>query len=278
MNDRLADYVDVAERIAEFRAKYPNGSLRPAALERPFWVEDVPGIGPRLVYVAAAYRGPEDTNPGVGSAWEPLPGRTPYTRDSELMVAETSAWGRAIVATLAADTHRGIASRDEVRARQSSPKPTPKVAQGEPVEIDLTTAEGRAKLAEIAAAGGAVEVPVPRQSVEDEQAESAAYFADRAAGARAQIKTYHEKRMTNPDGPPSEKQLAMLRGKLTGVGLVTNELATGYLSDLLGREITGASDLTKRECSTAIDALMNDGQGKTTRSNGPAADDPWATS
>ena len=46
-----------------------------------------------------------------------MPGKTPYTRDSEVMVAETSAWGRAIVAALAGDTKRGVASKEEVLNR-----------------------------------------------------------------------------------------------------------------------------------------------------------------
>jgi hypothetical protein len=121
MSNFAADYVDVAERIRIFRDMYPEGSLRPADPSRPFWIEDVPNVGPRLVYVAAAYRTADDPAPGIGCAWEPLPGKTPYTRDSELMVAETSAWGRAIVACLAADTKRGVASADEVRARQAQP-------------------------------------------------------------------------------------------------------------------------------------------------------------
>lgn len=116
--DRLGDYVDVAERLRIFRDKYPNGSLQPAYPEKPF---DIVTIGDKtfLVYIAAAYRSPEDTRPGIGSAWEPFPGRTPYTKDSELMVAETSAWGRAIMAALAADSKR-IASLDEVRARRQA--------------------------------------------------------------------------------------------------------------------------------------------------------------
>lgn len=125
MSNFAADYVDVAERIRIFRDLYPEGSLRPADLSRPFWIEDIPNVGPRLVYVAAAYRHPDDPAPGIGSAWEPLPGKTPYTRDSELMVAETSAWGRAIVAALAADTKRGVASADEVRARREPVPPKP---------------------------------------------------------------------------------------------------------------------------------------------------------
>jgi hypothetical protein len=52
-------------------------------------------------------------------AWEIFPGRTPYTRGSELQNAETSAWGRAIIAVGAADAKRGIASRQEVEARRA---------------------------------------------------------------------------------------------------------------------------------------------------------------
>jgi hypothetical protein len=71
-----------------------------------------------LAFTAAAYRTPEDPMPGLGTAWEPVPGTTPYTKDSEMMNAETSAWGRAILAVGAADTRKGIASREEVQARR----------------------------------------------------------------------------------------------------------------------------------------------------------------
>ena len=116
-SDRLGDYIDVAERISLFRDKHPEGSLQPANLDKPF---DMVTIGDNtfIVYIAAAYRTPDDIRPGIGAAWEPFPGRTPYTKDSELMVAETSAWGRAIMAVLAADSKR-VASLDEVRARKA---------------------------------------------------------------------------------------------------------------------------------------------------------------
>lgn len=112
----LDDYVDVAERISIFREKYPEGSLQPADPSRPFWVETI-GEKTFVCYAAAAYRTPDDVRPGIGVAWEPIPGATPYTRDSEAMNAETSAWGRAIVASLAADTKK-IASAEEVRNRR----------------------------------------------------------------------------------------------------------------------------------------------------------------
>lgn len=119
------DYNDVASRITEFRAKHPEGSLRPANPLEPFRIETVEGQT-FIVVVAAAYRYPDDPAPGIGSAWEQFPGRTPYTRNSELQNAETSAWGRAIVATGAADTKKGIASSEEVRnraAEQDDPLP-----------------------------------------------------------------------------------------------------------------------------------------------------------
>ena len=107
------DYIDVAERIVEFRTKHPEGSLQQVTLD----FKEVAG-GWWVVYTAAAYRTPEDPRPGIGTAWEPVPGKTNFTRDSELQNAETAAWGRAIVAALAADTKRGIASAEEVRNRQ----------------------------------------------------------------------------------------------------------------------------------------------------------------
>lgn len=108
-----ADYVDVAERIRQFREKYPEGSLQCVD-----W--GITDTGEKLFvhYVAAAYRTPDDERPGIGTAWEPYPGPTPYTRDSELMNAETSAWGRAIIAAGAADAKR-VASANEVANRQS---------------------------------------------------------------------------------------------------------------------------------------------------------------
>lgn len=110
-------YVDVAERLRLFRDRHPEGSLQPWNPARPFEVVAVGDDRTFIVCVEAAYRHPEDPRPGVGVAWEPLPGKTPYTRDSELMNAQTSAWGRAIVAVLAADTKK-IASAQEVRDHQ----------------------------------------------------------------------------------------------------------------------------------------------------------------
>lgn len=139
------DYIDVATRIVEFREKYPTGSLQQIKLEfvtvnGKDWV----------VYTAGAYRTPDDIRPGMGTAWEPVPGPTNFTRDSEVQNAETAAWGRAMVAALAVDTKKGIASSEEVRNRseKSPDKPAPVVAYtDEQVELALTAI---AQIADIA--------------------------------------------------------------------------------------------------------------------------------
>ena len=128
--DRLDGYVDVAQRITLFREKYPEGSLQPANPAEPYRLVEI-DTRLFLVYVAAAYRHPDDTRPGIGTAWEPFPGLTPYTKNSELMVAETSAWGRAIKACLLDDRSK-VASLDEVRARRTETPSEPPVRPVEP--------------------------------------------------------------------------------------------------------------------------------------------------
>ena len=118
MSIDLSGYNDVAARMIEFREKYPDGCLQPVDPANPFQVVTV-GDKTFIAYSAAAYRSPEDERPGIGVAWEPFPGRTNYTRDSELQNAETSAWGRAILAVGAADAKKGVSSREEVRNRSA---------------------------------------------------------------------------------------------------------------------------------------------------------------
>ena len=115
MSFELDGYVDVPARIRAFAEKYPEGSLSSD------WTVVTLGDKTYIVVKAVANRYPNDPNPGVGHAAELYPGKTPYTRDSELMNAETSAWGRAIQA-LGFDFGK-VASTEEVkaaRARQSA--------------------------------------------------------------------------------------------------------------------------------------------------------------
>lgn len=117
----MSGYREVSERIQDFRKQYPDGSLQSEIVPSPF-----DGF---IIVKAYAYRHPEDPRPGVGLAWEQVPGATPYTRNSELQNAETSAWGRAIIAVGASDAQK-VASANEVRNRRaeqdaptSSPRP-----------------------------------------------------------------------------------------------------------------------------------------------------------
>jgi hypothetical protein len=109
---RNMDYIDVAARLTEMRKSFPELSMQQVKMEFVF-VADKDWV----VYTAAAYRTPEDIRPGIGTAWEPIPGPTPYTKDSEVQNAETAAWGRALIA-IGASTKNGIASHEEVTNRQ----------------------------------------------------------------------------------------------------------------------------------------------------------------
>lgn len=142
MGINLDDYVDVPERIRLFREQYPDGTLQSEVLEWPH------EFFPFVAVKAWAYRTPDDPRPGVGLAWENYPGKTPYTKDSELMNAETSAWGRALIAVGAADAKR-IASRQEVqrvqgdRASRSAPE-QPKASSGTPsLNVEGGVSEGK---------------------------------------------------------------------------------------------------------------------------------------
>lgn len=128
-------YKQVPERIADFKAKHPEGSL-----QSEYAIE---AIGGRefVVVKAYAYRSPDDPRPGIGLAWEQFPGTTAFTRNSELMNAETSSWGRAIVAVLASES-KAIASAEDVRNRQAEEPPRrnapglahPPLGKGEPAD------------------------------------------------------------------------------------------------------------------------------------------------
>lgn len=114
-------YNDVAACIADLKALHPNARLRPVNELKPYTIETI-GDKTFIVYTAACYRDADDELPGIGVAWEPFPGTTPYTKNSEVMNAETSAWGRAIIAALASES-KTITSAEEVRNRSAETKP-----------------------------------------------------------------------------------------------------------------------------------------------------------
>ena len=126
-------YTEVAERMKIARELWPASIFRPVDPLNPYQIVTVKDLS-YVVYSAALYRDPEDLLPAIGTAWEEIPGRTPYTKGSELMNAETSAWGRACIA--AGIPSKKIASFEEVRNRQESKEKTAPTAPVPPVVWD----------------------------------------------------------------------------------------------------------------------------------------------
>ena len=87
----LKDYVTVPERVAKFYEKHPEGRIQTTKPE-------VFELGGQIFLwcQATVWRAPDDPIPVVAGAWQDYPGRTPYTKWSEAMNAETSAIGRAL--------------------------------------------------------------------------------------------------------------------------------------------------------------------------------------
>ena len=111
----LTGYVPVSERLRLALAAHPD--LR--VVEQGHRIEMFGDIV-TLVCSVAVHRDAADVLPVVGSASESLPGRTPFTRGSELMVGFTSALGRAL-GYMGFGLDSGMASRDEVSAATAGP-------------------------------------------------------------------------------------------------------------------------------------------------------------
>jgi len=124
----LSNYVTVAERVAEFYARFPDGSIQ-------FEFMGVMDGDPMKMWgVARAYRSADDPLPGIGTASEFIVGKSPYTNGSELQNLETACWGRAC-ASLNIGTSKGLSSKEEVigsRERQAPGPSKPKEVVQEP--------------------------------------------------------------------------------------------------------------------------------------------------
>ena len=277
----LDSYNDVASRIAEFRTKHPEGSLQPVDPSKPF---DVVTIADKifLVYAAAAYRTPEDQRPGIGVAWEPFPGRTPYTKDSEVMVLETSAWGRAIVAALAADTRKGIATREDVRNRRAeqeadtprrgdeweTAKPRP---QPDRVQI---VAKGRAAIAEATTPQRLDEIEALIAQREEERAITADDAIDLRRRKVARLCLLHpageQQAMQTGTAPagdhpvrigrdhPKHKRMGALWRQVDLGGPEHREQRLNRTALIVGRDVESSADLTVSEAATVIGVLEAD--------------------
>lgn len=119
MSFDLGNYTTVNDRILELFSKYPDARIQ----------NTVPGIvqfdgREWWIVTTTIWRDPSDPIPVIASAAEPK-GTTPYTRDSEMMNAETSAIGRAIllVGGIGIRPGGGMASANEVRNRAGDDRP-----------------------------------------------------------------------------------------------------------------------------------------------------------
>jgi hypothetical protein len=111
----LGDYVDVPTRLAEALKRWPNLRIQETkpiivTVDNQQYVE----------ISCTVWRDETDLLPMIAYCWEPIPGRTPYTKGSEMMNASTSCLGRAL-GFLGMGIGKSIASRNEVQARQPSP-------------------------------------------------------------------------------------------------------------------------------------------------------------
>jgi len=210
----LKDYVDVPARLKMLAERFPDVRI----------VEHEPriiSIGDKvfLQVKVQAWRTPDDQHPAIAYCWEPFPGDTPYTRDSEQMNAATSALGR-LCAIMLPGAFAKQASANEVLHRAGPPRqprqPVPAVGGPDPWE---SQADHDAQINAI---------------VEREQT------ARKAASASA---------------PATQPQKKMLAATAKRKGLTVPEDLRVFCADAIGRDIVSAKDLTKSEASKVIDAL-----------------------
>lgn len=113
MSFDLGNYTTVNDRLLELFKKHPEARIQNSKPEivafdgREWWL-----------VTTTIWRTPDDPVPVIASAAEPK-GTTPYTRDSEMMNAETSAIGRAIllVGGIGIKPGGSLASANEVQNR-----------------------------------------------------------------------------------------------------------------------------------------------------------------
>lgn len=111
----LDGYVPVDARLRMALQKYPE-----LKVQEEGWKHVQIAGQDFLECVVWVFTTPDDPRPTRGSVLEPFPGKTGFTRDSELMVGMTSALGRAL-GYLGLGIERGIASVDEIMARTTDP-------------------------------------------------------------------------------------------------------------------------------------------------------------
>lgn len=107
----LSNYVDVPARFKLALEKWPDLRIVESKPE-------VVNIGDKtfISVTMSAWRTADDAMPCQATCWEPFPGKTSFTRDSEMMNASTSVLGRLL--GLMMPFGAKMASAEEVRNRQ----------------------------------------------------------------------------------------------------------------------------------------------------------------
>ena len=234
MSFDLSNYVDVPTRIRQLREKHPDAVLRPANPAEPFRIMEIGGRE-FIVYTAACYRTPDDPMPAIACAAEPVIGSSAFTRNSEVMNAETSAWGRAIMAALAVDEPH-IASREEVENRRNDSE-----------QKTERTQEVRRQ------AGGGALADIAEQIVREVFPESKETTHPAARFSSEKPATQQTQKLA---AVASVKQVNLIK-KLCRERNI--EHPTQHASDVLERDVQSLSALTTREASKVIESLMNAG-------------------
>lgn len=111
----LSNYIDVPTRFAALLAKWPELRIKE---HRP----EIVTIGDKIFISVTmqAWRTPDDPQPCQATCFEPFPGKTSFTRDSEQMNASTSCLGRLAGLMM---SFPKMASLEEVINRQKDEKP-----------------------------------------------------------------------------------------------------------------------------------------------------------
>jgi hypothetical protein len=219
----LGNYVDVPTRIRQLREKHPEAVLRPANPAEPFRIMTI-GNREFIIYTAACYRTPDDPMPAIAVAAEPVIGQSAFTRNSEVMNAETSAWGRCIMAALAVDEPH-IASRNEVQNRREDERAAA-------VNVEQIVRDVFPESSETTH-------PVHQRqpsSAPQSQGERAPQQAQRLAAVA------------------SQKQVNLIK-KLARERQITE--MSEYASGVIGRSIDTLNAMTTKEASKVIESLMN---------------------
>ena len=217
----LKDYVDVPARLKMLADKFPDVRIKEDA-PRIVTVGDKTFIEVRVT----AWRTPDDQLPAVAHCWEPFPGTTPYTRDSEQMNAATSALGR-LCAIMLPGAFAKTASADEVFNRAGPPKNyVPKSKTPVPP------------------VGGEEPFPVTSTNWRNDPAINAIVEREQQAKAEA-----------SANAPATQPQMKMIAATAKRKGIVVKEDLRLLCADTIGRDIVSAKDMTKAEASKVIDAL-----------------------